>query len=268
MPLVAGQQYVKIGGDSIGSAPYSSIAEQPVCYAKGTLIDTSNGPTLVETLRPGDLVWTLDHGSMSIRWNRSDAQPLEGVGAGEKPVLIAAGALGGQLPEQDLIVSPQHRILVGGHRQLQGLFGSEAFAPAKSLTAVRGIRHMKGKQSITWVHFACDRHEVVKANGCLSESLLLGPMVVNGLTAAERQSVTDIFGPAPTPGASLNGPPARECLTVGAVRKQLAQSMEPKEKFVAKDIRKWDLDLAMELYEADLLREAKARNQVRRKSTA
>lgn len=232
-----------------------TIPAPPPCYAPGTLIDTPDGPRPVETLQVGDLVTTLDHGPQPVRWIRSGDQPLEAAETDAKPVLIAAGALGGKLPAQDLIVSPQHRILVGGHRQLQGRFKAEAFAPAKSLTKLKGIRHMKGKQHITWVHFACDRHEVVTANGCLSESLLLGPMVVNGLTAAERQAVTDIFGPAATPDAALNGPPARECFTVGAVRRQLANSLEEKGQGAANEIRKWDADAAMERYEAERLRE-------------
>lgn len=70
------------------------------------------------------------------------------------PVLIAAGALGGNRPAQDLIVSPQRRVIVGGRGQLQGRFEAEAFAPAKSLTQLKGIRHLRDKTKITWIHFA------------------------------------------------------------------------------------------------------------------
>lgn len=224
-----------------------------VCYNAGTLIGTPDGEVPVEKLQPGDLVNTLDHGPQPIRWARSSDHPLEQVEPEAKPVLIAASALGHGLPTQDLIVSPQHRILVGGGGQLEVTFKTEAFAPAKSLTSLPGIRHMKGKQSITWIHFACDRHEVVTANGCLSESLLLGPMVVNGLTCKERQELTDIFGSAGTPDAALNGPAARECIMVGEVRRHLAKCMKEKGQRAAKEIKKWDRDLAMEQWEADRL---------------
>jgi hypothetical protein len=213
------------------------------CYAPGTMIDTPDGPCAVEALQVGDLVMTLDHGPQAIRWVHSGHQPLEAVDVDAKPVLIAAGALGHKLPGQDLIVSPQHRMLVGGHRQLQGQFKNEALVPAKSLTKLRGIRHMRGKPKITWIHFACDRHEIVFANGCLSESLLLGPMVVNGLTAAAQQEVNDIFGPAPTPGAALNGPPALECLKVGAAQWQLEKGFKLKRPQISKEIKKWDVDV-------------------------
>lgn len=218
-----------------------------VCYAVGTMIDTPDGPRAVETLTRGDLVITLDHGPQPIRWTRSADHSLDDVDvdADAKPVQIKAGALGHNLPAQDLIVSPQHRILVGGAGQLDGVFASEVFAPAKSLTGAPGIRHMKGKDKVTWIHFACDHHEVVTANGCLSESLLLGPMVVNRLSAAERQTVIDIFGPAPTPDAALNGPPARDCLTVGAARPRIARHLRETAHRAASDARNCHRDLVM-----------------------
>jgi hypothetical protein len=43
-------------------------------------------------------------------------------------------------------------------------------------------------------------YEVVTADGCLSDRCCSGPMVVNGLSSAERLGVDRyLFGPAPTP---------------------------------------------------------------------
>ncbi len=216
-----------------------------VCFAEGTLIETPDGARAIELLKPGNQVMTMDHGIQTVRWVRSSEHRLEDIETDTKPVLIKAGALGHRLPTQDLIVSPQHRILIGGAGQLHATFSSEAFAPAKSLTGLPGIRHLKGKSWINWVHFACDRHEVVTANGCLSESLLLGPMVVNGLNAAERRAVIDLFGSANAHHAALNGPPARECLKVGYVRRLISSSLHQKDLLASKKTRKWDRDLAM-----------------------
>ncbi len=226
-----------------------------VCYASGTKILTERGDVPVEQLKVGDLVETLDHGLQPIRWIRKSEHSLEDVDNADQPVQIKAGALGHSLPSQDLIVSPQHRILVGGNGQLQQTFATEAFAPAKSLTLVPGIRNMKGKRQITWVHFACDKHEVITANGCLSESLLLGPMVVNGLQAAERIALTDIFGPVAATDTALNGVSARECLTAENARRQIAKQLKEKRRLVAKEIRKWDIDHAMERHETVRMRE-------------
>lgn len=223
------------------------------CYALGTMIDMPDGPRAVEDLQVGDLVSTLDHGPQAIRWLRRGDHPLEDADIDAKPVLIAAGALGLGCPTQDLIVSPQHRIFVGANGQLDGWFKSEGFAASKSLTALQGVRHMKGKITTTWIHFACNRHEVVTANGCLSESLLLEPMVVNGLTRQEQRKLIAIYGPAPTPDAALNGPAARACFKVGNVKRYLAECKKEKRRATANDIKKWDVDLAMERWEADQL---------------
>lgn len=217
---------------------------------------TDRGEVAVEHLKAGHFVVTLDGGLQPIRWIHRSDDPLEAPDDLAKPVQIKAGALGRNLPAHDLIVSPQHRIFVGGYGQLQQIFAVEAFAPAKSLTSLPGIRHMKGKSHITWIHFAFDRHEVVTANGCLSESLLLGPMVLNGLSSADRQALTELFGPALTSDTTLNGAPARECLTVGAVERQIAKHLKEKGQPLAKEIRKWDRDLAMEKYEAEQLNQA------------
>jgi len=50
------------------STNYSELSSDGVvCYAPSTLIDTPNGPRTVESLRPGDLVLTVDLGPQPIR---------------------------------------------------------------------------------------------------------------------------------------------------------------------------------------------------------
>ncbi|MDF1855849.1 Hint domain-containing protein [Pseudooceanicola sp.] len=222
-PMIAGVNYSISNQNSNGNVNYSNFSDLVVCYALGTLIETPDGPRPVETLRSGDLVMTADHGPQPIRWSHSHDHPLDAVDDESKPVLIKAGALGHNLPTDDLIVSPQHRLLVGGGGQLQEIFASEALAPAKSLTSLPRIRHMQGKTRITWIHFACDRHEIVTANGCLSESLLLGPVVMNGLEDTDRKALQILFGMATAHKAALNGPPARDCLSVCSARSEIAE---------------------------------------------
>ncbi len=210
-----------------GSTYFAQSSPNPgavPCYAPGTLIATPDSPRAVEALRVGDLVDTLDRGPMPIRWLRAGEQPLEGAAPDARPVLIRAGAFGPGRPARDLVVSPQHRILVGGRGQLAGAFPGERFAPAKALTGLPRIRFMAGKRTIIWHHFALETHAVVTANGCLSESLLLGPMVIGGLTRAQRRRLSAIFGPAPSGGA-VNADPARACLSVRETQAVLSQRL-------------------------------------------
>jgi hypothetical protein len=205
-----------------GAVPLTNVDTTPtevfICYGEGTEILTLAGYKKAESLRPGDQVMTLDNGPQEILWTRTNQQPLETAEVDDKPVLIKAGAFGPGRPERDLIVSPQHRILVGGQGQLSGSFDTEVFVPAKALTGLPGIRFMQGKRSITWIHFACARHEVVFANGCASESLLLGPIAMQGLTGVEKAHLAALFGPGSASHTALNGPPARDCLTLRATR--------------------------------------------------
>lgn len=245
------------GGPSSPNAFWTSDQDpehfQYICYATGTLIDTPHGPRRVETLRAGDQVLTLDHGAQTLLWTRTDDQALQNAEAHSKPVLISAGALGPNRPTHDLIVSPQHRILVGGQGQIEEAFTDECFAPAKALTDLRGVRLMKGKRAITWVHFACARHEVVFANGCASESLLLGPMTLQTLNRAELVEVVGLFGARGPQAEALNGAPARSCLNDSLVRRKIAAHLERQKNRTAQDIRKWDDDLAQEKSEAESL---------------
>jgi len=66
--------------------------------------------------------------------------------------------------------------------------------------------------------------------------LVLGPVVVSAVTTRERQTLARIFGTAVLPEMALNGPPSRECLAVGTVRRHLMRRSKvqteryPKEK--------------------------------------
>ncbi len=209
-----------------GGASYSPVTESRgtiPCYAPGTLIVTPRGLRAAEDMQMGDLVDTLDAGPLPIRWLSHAEQPLDKADHDARPVLIRTGAFGAGCPARDLVVSPQHRILAGNCGQLDGFFDEQCFVPAKALTCLPGIRMVMGKRRITWVHFALDSHEVVTAEGCLTESLLLGPMVVAGLAEPKCREVRRLFGTDAATGA-LNGPPARRCLRAGQARRALADS--------------------------------------------
>lgn len=248
-PLLETQGITSVEFTSVVSSNYSGLYQftrddrQFVCYAPGVQIKTPDGPRAVEALQPGDLVCTLDHGPQVVRWVDSNEHSLRCRKQDDRPVLIRAGALGRGAPAQDIIVSPQHRVLVGGGGQLQHIFRAEVFVPAKALTALPGIRFMNGRADITWIHFACDAHEVVFANGCLSESLLIGPMVVKGLPEPERIKLRSMFG-ALASDMALNGPPARECLGSGKARRMIDDALRRKRARLQDDIAKWDADLA------------------------
>lgn len=97
--------------------------------------------------------------------------------------------------------------------------GTEVLVPAKALLGMRGVRQMRGRTRMLWHHFSLASHQVVRVNGAWTESLLLGPMVVNGLPRHERKALRALFPTAN--GGPLNGPSARPCLMVRQTRELL-----------------------------------------------
>ena len=164
-----------------------------VCFTRGTLIDCADGARPVETLRVGDLVQTLDRGLQPIRWIASRRLGAE-LAAQPRlcPIRIRKGALGPGMPAADLLVSPQHRILVRSgiaHR----MFGAaEVLVAAKQLLELEGVE-IAQLDSVEYVHFAFDRHEIVTANGAQSESLYPGPQALKSLGRAARDELFAIF---------------------------------------------------------------------------
>lgn len=86
-----------------------------VCFLAGTTIATPDGGRAIETLRPGALVLTADGTARPVRWLGRQtiaarfADPLR-----VAPIRIRRGALGDNLPARDLLVSPDHALLVDG----------------------------------------------------------------------------------------------------------------------------------------------------------
>ena len=173
------------------------------CFAAGTLIDTASGPRQIEALRPGDLVVSADHGLQPLRWIGKRAVPGRGDLA---PIRIKAGALGNA---RDLTVSPQHRMLLQGW-QAELYFGvPQVLVAARHLVNDSTIRRCP-QTRITYVHLAFDRHEVIYAEGCPSESLHLGPESLAALGCDSLRELTRIF-----PELALTEPrrsTARPCL--------------------------------------------------------
>lgn len=163
-----------------------------VCFARGTHLLTDRGEVAIEDLRKGDFVITRDNGPQPIRWVGSTrvGAPNASIPDNLCPIRISAGALGKNTPTQDLVVSPQHRVLVRS-RIAQRMFGtSEVLVAAKQLLQVDGIDTATDLTEVEYFHMLFDQHEVVISNGAETESLYTGP---EALKSVGRQAVQEIF---------------------------------------------------------------------------
>lgn len=178
------------------------------CFTAGTMIRTPDGQRPVEALAVGDLVWTRDHGPQPIRWRGTRRLGADALAANPKlrPIRIRAGALGAGQPAQDLVVSPQHRILVRSAIAARMFGAAEILVPAKQLLEIPGIEIDHEAAEVTYLHLMFDHHEVLMSNGAETESLYPGPMAVAALGAEAEAEIRAIFpelldDPQAVPGA-------------------------------------------------------------------
>ncbi|MEM1300375.1 MAG: Hint domain-containing protein [Pseudomonadota bacterium] len=211
----------------------------PVCFTPRTLIATPDGPRPVENLAAGDLVSTADAGPQPIRWVHCSAHRWPGSSEKHKPIQIKAGALGAGLPLRDLVVSPQHRVLVSGSL-VQEMFGvNEVLAPAKGLLSHPGVRAMQGKRREDYISLLLDGHQIVLAEGCPTESFLPGPTALSLLPAPAIAELEALFPGLSEDPEGVFGPPARRLLT-------RAETESYVKALKVCEWEKWDQDLAAE----------------------
>jgi Hint domain len=194
----------------------AALSDQSVtpCFTSGTLIATPRGEVPAELLRAGDKVVTRDNGIQQIRWvgqnilSWRDLQMMSHL----KPVLVREGALGNGLPERDMMVSPNHRILVSNELTALHFDEPEVLVSAKHLIGGLGMYEVNSFGT-TYIHFLFDRHEVLLSNGCWSESFQPDDYSLKGLGNAQRSEIHELFPELKAPKPANRFSAARRILS-------------------------------------------------------
>lgn len=132
------------------------------CFAEGTCILTTCGEIPVDQLATGARVVTASGAIAPIAWiGRRRLDLTRHRGADEvRPVRITAGSLPGGGPHRDLVLSPDHALLIEG-----------ALIPVRYLVNGRTIRH-EDRVAITYFHVELARHDAILAEGAACETYL------------------------------------------------------------------------------------------------
>ncbi|GAA4229138.1 hypothetical protein GGQ68_001343 [Sagittula marina] len=187
-------EFLDSAGEVTGTMDFFEIEEIVPCFTPGTLIATPSGEKLVEDLEVGDRVITRDNGMQEIKWvGRKD---LTGHDLARKPhlnpVLIKQGALGNGLPEHDMLVSPNHRVLVANDKTALYFEEREVLVAAKHLVDLDGVEEVE-TGSVSYIHIMFEQHEVVLSNGSWTESFQPGDYSLKGIGTAQRQEILELF---------------------------------------------------------------------------
>lgn len=153
-------------GALVPSAPARAWGGYGQCFLRGTRIRAATGYRLIESLAKGDVLQTRFSGTAAIRKIVSFTVERDETGRWPedcRPVRIKAGALAGNIPARDLVVTESHAIFLDG-----------VLARAGSLVNGKTITFdQKGeREELEYFHLEFDNHDVMDAEGALCESLL------------------------------------------------------------------------------------------------
>jgi hypothetical protein len=146
---------------SDGTYSAAELENNAPCYSAGTLIATERGDVAVEDLVVGDRVITSSDMARPIKWigRRSYSGRFA---LGQKhilPICIKAGALDETVPRRDLWISPHHAMYLDG-----------VLIEAKDLVNGVSIVQSERVEKVEYFHVELDSHDVIFAEGALSES--------------------------------------------------------------------------------------------------
>jgi hypothetical protein len=142
---------------------FSPFSNSVACFCCGTMIRTPDGEKPVETLKRGDLVITAEGVVRPVLWrgeqtvSRAFADPVR-----SWPVRVKAGALGDNVPSRDLLLSPDHALLVGGV-----LIQAGALVNGASI-----LRETQVPKRFTYYHLELDDHELILAENTPAETFV------------------------------------------------------------------------------------------------
>lgn len=134
-----------------------------LCFMAGTLIRTPDGEVAVENLKRGDRVLTQDGRLTTVDWlgiqtiSMRFADKLR-----VQPIRIRAGAVAENVPARDLLVSPDHAILVEG-----ALIQAGALVNGTSI-----VRETNVPMTFTYYHVEVEDHSLILAENIPAETFV------------------------------------------------------------------------------------------------
>jgi hypothetical protein len=129
----------------------------------GTMIRTPDGEVAIETLKRGDLVLSSDGQVKPVSW--LGVQTISTRFADKMrvwPIRIKAEALGENVPSRDLLLSPDHAVLVEG-----ALVQAGALVNGTSI-----VRETNVPEVFTYYHVEVDDHSLVLAENTPAETFV------------------------------------------------------------------------------------------------
>jgi hypothetical protein len=180
----------------------------PMSFVAGSVVRCKDGMRPIEAITAGDLVWTADQGYAPVAWVATTHVDLSQT-PDLAPVEILRGALGPKSPERPVLVSPEHRVLMTGHRLELYTGLDEALVPVRLLANGKTMRQRSDLAEVIYVHLMFSHHEIVDCGGLFSESYHPEAVSLAALDSDQRDALYQAYPHLRVFGALASGPLVR-----------------------------------------------------------
>ena len=133
-----------------------------ICFMPNTNVRTPAGEVAVKDLKIGDLVQTYDGRSVPVRWIGRQTVASRFSDELHLPIRVKVAALGNNVPCRDLLVSPDHALLVG-----DVLIHAGALVNGTSI-----VREQNVPVRFTYYHVEVDDHSLIVAENTPAETFV------------------------------------------------------------------------------------------------
>lgn len=160
--FVAGT-YTATGGPLHITADASGGTQIAACFLAGTTIMTPYGGSFVENLAIGDLVTTADGQTLPVRWiGRNTIRTRFADSLDVMPIRVSKDALSEGIPQRDLLLSPEHALLIDGLLVQAGALVNE----------ISIFREMSMPETFVYYHVEVEGHALILAEGAAAETFV------------------------------------------------------------------------------------------------
>lgn len=158
------------------------------CFTPGTLIATIDGQIAIEDIKIGQLVLTADNGYQPVRWvgHRTVTQLDFASHPNLRPIILRKGVFGNA---RKMRVSPQHGMIIQTG-EVEQLIRAKHVAENFGGQFARVDKHC---ERVTYIHIMFDQHELIFAEGALTEAFYPGPVAMQALEKEARDELLILF---------------------------------------------------------------------------
>ncbi len=197
-PLESGVTYTFTATNTTPTTPAPPVDEivGAVCFTSDNMIETDTGEVRASDLKIGMMIKTINGVSQPLKWiYRRCVTPEDMKKYPQlRPISFAPNSLGKSIPNKEMKLSPQHKLLITSPINQMYFEHSSLLVAAKHLVNNTTITIDKSDEGIEYIHLLLDRHEVIYADGTEAESFNPGAWAL-GIMEAEAKMELDLLFP-------------------------------------------------------------------------